>query len=276
MLNLIRADLFRVIKSKSTWVILVIAFLGALGTLALSTYFIEADLTEITTSDHGSGLTITVPEDSPVYGVTSIKELVESFFTGTSGVMFIIIFAVLFTGGNSRSGYNKNIAGIVNHKYKFVLSEALIICLFTALIIILFTGAAIIGGLVFFDNLTFTGFASVLPFLGLQLLLRSGFGLVVAAFTEISRSNLVSLLVWVIYGGGFGITLINLIDGLVNRLGFITKPISGGNYLITGNLMILLPENMADHWVRVVLVAVIISGIALISGTISKEVRDVN
>lgn len=276
MLNLIRADLFRMIKSKSTWVILLIVFLGALGTLALSAYFIEADLAGFATSDQGSGLTITIPEDSPAFSVTSIKELVESFFTDNTGVMFIIVFAVLFTGGNIRTGYNKNIAGVVGHKYKFVLSEALIICLFTALTIILLTCAAIIGGLAFFDNLTFAGLASVLPFLGLQLLLRSGLGLVVAAFTEISRSNLISLLVWVIYSGGFGLTLISLIDGLVNRLGFITRSIAVGNYSLTGNLMILMSENMADHWVRIIIVVAVISGIALISGTISKEVRDMN
>lgn len=276
MLNLIRADLFRMIKSKSTWVILLIVFLGALGTLALSAYFIEADLAGFATADQGSGLTITIPEDSPAFSVTSIKELVESFFTDNTGVMFIIVFTVLFTGGNIRTGYNKNIAGVVGHKYKFVLSEALIICLFTALTIILLTCAAIIGGLAFFDNLTFTGLASVLPFLGLQLLLRSGLGLVVAAFTEISRSNLISLLVWVIYSGGFGLTLISLIDGLVNRRGFITRSIAVGNYSLTGNLMILMSENMADHWVRIIIVVAVISGIALISGTISKEVRDMN
>ncbi len=275
MLNLLRADLFRMMKNKNTWVIIGIAVIFTFASLALMSYFINTDQTGLGTADHGSGLTIEIPEGSPMLDATSLGGLVESLFAGNTVVVMIIIFAVLFAGGNIRSGYIKSIAGVGGHKYKFLLSEGVIVCLFTAVLIILLTGAAVIGGLVFFDNLGFAGFSRVLPYLGLQFIMLSGLGLVVIAFTEISRSNLVSLLVWIIYTGGFGLSIIGLIEGLINRLSFISEPITLGNYLIFGNLMVLTPENMGEHWLRIICVTLVISVVAMIFGAISKEIRDV-
>lgn len=272
MLNIIRGEFFRMMKSKSTWVILIIAILISFMTLSFIGY-VPLRTSQSPTEQPDSGISISVNEDADL-NITTMEGLLGGLFSGTTYSIFIIVFAVLFSGGHNKTGYIKNIQGIVGKKYKFLLLKGLMVCIFTAVFIILITVAASISGVLFFDNISFD-FSSAWSYLGIQFVLLSGLGIIVSFFTEVVRSNLAALLVWIIYSTGFGVTFVNLVDGVLYRLEIVSETFSIHKYLILGNLWRLAPTDIPDYWLRLILVPLIICGIGFVLSAIIIEKQDV-
>ncbi|WP_440896550.1 hypothetical protein ACS127_00660 [Amphibacillus sp. Q70] len=276
MLNIIRADFFRMTKSKSTWIILITALAITIGLVAMLVYLTGVDTSQMSEVQQGdTGFNVTVNESLSDFNFTTIEGLLEFLFSSNIMVLFIIIFSVFLAGGHNKTGYIKNMTGIVGKKYKLLLSESLIICFFTAVIVILITVAASMSGILFFEDFSFNDFSSALPYLGIQFILMSGLGLVVAFFTEVVRSNLASLVVWIMYGLGLATMFFPLIDKWVNKLDIVKGTFSIREYLILGNIEMLTSADVTENWLSILMVPLIISTIGFMLSAVIIEKQDV-
>ena len=121
MLNLIKMDFYRMLKSKSQYILW--ALLAAMLILTTATMREEYKDPEasaknwdtvqesVEDSAENLGMYVTVPTE-PGQKAT----LYDMFYANTQGkveAVFVVIFAVLFATADIRSGYIKNIGGTV-------------------------------------------------------------------------------------------------------------------------------------------------------------------
>ena len=163
MFNTIRMDIYRLIHSKSSYVILVLIIaVGILSTgmTALVSNMIDeakseaqtdvqvelvsesdselyaAEPTDEANADEDStGLSFSVskPDDSIIdTSEMTIASAITDEFSGLDVALFLVIFAVLFATADINSGYIKSIGGQVKSRGLLIISKIVTLAIYTA------------------------------------------------------------------------------------------------------------------------------------------------
>lgn len=287
MLKLIRGDFFRLFKQKSTWIILLINILFVVMFMfitsqiyAYSNSFSEQTVDfgedgEVTWEDEGAqedGISVDRPETDAEMAAVDVVELA---LNGTTNLVFLIVFTVLFAGGHNRTGYIKNMSQITSRRYRTVLSESFIAAIYAAALIVTSTLAAIISAQLFIGPIAFDSFSDALPYIGLNYLILIAFGVIVTAFTEFTRSNLVSLLVSILYATGFGSLFYSLITALLKYLDLVNDSFNLIEYSLLGKLSQLSVSTVDELSRSIVITAILFSLLAFVLASIAVKRQDV-
>ena len=137
------------------------------------------------------GMTVTMPTE-PGKPVT----VFDVFFSNAQGrfyALFLIIFAVMFSTADIKSGYIKNIGGQVPRRGVLVVSKAVALALFTVITlagIFLFQAAA---NMVVFKSVVWGDWKVIIPYFLTQLVLNYAFVLICVAMAVIIKNNVVSM-----------------------------------------------------------------------------------
>lgn len=270
MLNIIKMDLYRMLKTKSMYVIWIVlaAILLITTSLCKTDYELltekdamkQEQVTEPTEDNINVGMMVTLPTE-PGEKVT----VYDIFFANSQGKLYallLVIFTVLFSTADISSGYIKNIGGQVRNRGTLILSRAIALAVFTVLTMagaFLFQAAA--NG-IFFGELEWGNTKAILSYFVTELALHYALVLICMAIAIILKNNVISMVIAVCLTMNVMTIVYGVINGAIQKIGIQNFQIY--KYTITGKLS-LLPMNpsgnecLAAFGVAIVFIVMMIS-----------------
>lgn len=270
MLNIIKMDLYRMLKTKSMYVIWIVLAVILLITTSLCKTDYELltekdamkqeQVTEPTVDNINVGMMVTLPTE-PGEKVT----VYDIFFANSQGKLYallLVIFTVLFSTADISSGYIKNIGGQVRNRGTLILSRAIALAVFTVLTMagaFLFQAAA--NGIVF-GELEWGNTKAILSYFVTELALHYALVLICMAIAIILKNNVISMVIAVCLTMNVMTIVYGVINSAIQKIGIQNFQIY--KYTITGKLS-LLPMNpsgnecLAAFGVAIVFIVMMIS-----------------
>ena len=270
MLNIIKMDLYRMLKTKSMYVIWIVlaAILLITTSLCKTDYELltekdamkQEQVTEPAVDNINVGMMVTLPTE-PGEKVT----VYDIFFANSQGKLYallLVIFTVLFSTADISSGYIKNIGGQVRNRGTLILSRAIALAVFTVLTMagaFLFQAAA--NGIVF-GELEWGNTKAILSYFVTELALHYALVLICMAIAIILKNNVISMVIAVCLSMNVMTIVYGVINSAIQKIGIQNFQIY--KYTITGKLS-LLPMNpsgnecLAAFGVAIVFIVMMIS-----------------
>lgn len=257
MFNAIRMDVYRLFKTKSTYIILVIMIaLSVMGTglMSVMTEMTEAEGQQVQTEQMSdnvgyagdddqlyedtegaqSQVSVSVSESDPDENDNSVLSFVMSDISGLQAGLFIIIFTVLFSMADINSGFIKSIGGQVKGRGVLIVSKMVAIAIFTAIVIIADFLTQLIAVNIFFDDAVVGSASEIVRLLSSQFVLNFALAVLMMAIAMIIKNNVVSMIIGVCMCTGIFELIFMGINYLMDKIGFNDFDIN--NILITGKI----------------------------------------
>lgn len=257
MFNAIRMDVYRLFKTKSTYIILVIMIaMSVMGTglMSVMTEMTGAESQQVQTeqmSDNAdyageddqfnedtegaqSQLSVSVSEVDPDENDNSVLSFAMSDISGLQAGLFIIIFTVLFSMADINSGFIKSIGGQVKGRGVLIVSKIAAIAIFTAIVIIADFLTELIAVNIFFDDAVVGSASEIVRLLSSQFVLNFALAVLMMAIAIIIKNNVVSMIIGVCMCSGIFELIFMGINYLMDKIGFSDFDIN--NILITGKI----------------------------------------
>ncbi|MBD8926773.1 MAG: ABC transporter permease [[Eubacterium] rectale] len=257
MFNAIRMDVYRLFKTKSTYIILVIMIaLSVMGTGLMSVmtemtgaesqqvqteqmsdnadYAGEDDQFNEDTEEAQSQFSVSVSESDPDENDNSVLSFAMSDISGLQAGLFIIIFTVLFSMADINSGFIKSIGGQVKGRGVLIVSKIAAIAIFTAIVIIADFLTQLIAVNIFFDDVVVGSASEIVRLLSSQFVLNFALAVLMMAIAIIIKNNVVSMIIGVCMCSGIFELIFMGINYLMDKIGFSNFDIN--NILITGKI----------------------------------------
>lgn len=257
MFNAIRMDVYRLFKTKSTYIILVIMIaLSVMGTglMSVMTEMTGAEGQQVQTeqmSDNAdyagdddqlyedtegaqSQFSVSVSESDPDENDNSVLSFAMSDISGLQAGLFIIIFTVLFSMADINSGFIKSIGGQVKGRGVLIVSKMVAIAIFTAIVIIADFLTQLIAVNIFFDDAVVGSASEIVRLLSSQFVLNFALAVFMMAIAMIIKNNVVSMIIGVCMCSGIFELIFMGINYLMDKIGFNDFDIN--NILITGKI----------------------------------------
>lgn len=257
MFNAIRMDVYRLFKTKSTYIILVIMIaLSVMGTGLMSVmtemtgaesqqvqteqmsdnadYAGEDDQFNEDTEEAQSQFSVSVSESDPDENDNSVLSFAMSDIAGLQAGLFIIIFTVLFSMADINSGFIKSIGGQVKGRGVLIVSKMVAIAIFTAIVIIADFLTQLIAVNIFFDDAVVGSASEIVRLLSSQFVLNFALAVLMMAIAIIIKNNVVSMIIGVCMCSGIFELIFMGINYLMDKIGFDDFDIN--NILITGKI----------------------------------------
>ena len=270
MLNIIKMDLYRMLKTKSMYVIWIVlaAILLITTSLCKTDYELltekdamkQEQVTEPTVDNINVGMMVTLPTE-PGEKVT----VFDIFFANSQGkfyALFLVIFAVLFSTADISSGYIKNIGGQVGNRGSLIFSRSIALSVFSVLTMtgaFLFQAAA---NCIVFGELEWGNTKAILSYFVTELALHYALVLICMAIAIILKNNVISMVIAVCLSMNVMTIVYGVINSAIQKIGIQNFQIY--KYTITGKLS-LLPMNpsgnecLAAFGVAIVFIVMMIS-----------------
>lgn len=257
MFNAIRMDVYRLFKTKSTYIILVIMIaLSVMGTglMSVMTEMTGAERQQVQTeqmsdnADYAGGddqfnedtegaqsqLSVSVSEIDPDENDNSVLSFAMSDISGLQAGLFIIIFTVLFSMADINSGFIKSIGDQVKGRGVLIVSKIAAIAIFTAIVIIADFLTELIAVNIFFDDAVVGSASEIVRLLSSQFVLNFALAVLMMAIAIIIKNNVVSMIIGVCMCSGIFELIFMGINYLMDKIGFSDFDIN--NILITGKI----------------------------------------
>ena len=244
MFNLLKADIYRLFKTKSYYIVGIL--LGLFITMVM----------------YSLG-------EMPEHGVNPSNlqfiDLVYNSFMGTFIIMIIGIEGAVYICTDYSSGYIKNIASSVNRKSSIAISKFIAYAIGVALYMVFILIVAYIFGNVFIGNVVIGDIGKIASYLGMVYFLMLVMMGVVVLSSSLFRNNAASIttLVLVILVSGFLYTSLNQFLG-IDLTEF--SPII--------NYQMLTPDN-TNTWLTTILSGLGFLGVYLVGSAILMEKKDI-
>ena len=253
MLNMIKMETYRMLHTRSAYVILIVLTGCVLFTNIMSRDEYRADtrkaaeasvdMVQVSPSSPDEsgeetpnlGMTVTLPT-TPGEQVT-VFDLFAANIQGRFIALFIAIFTILFSGADMSSGYVKNTAGQVRSRAALVAAKAVAVMVYTVFTILFFVAIEAISDALLFGALAWGDPGEFLPYLGAQTALHCAFMVVLCALTVIIRSSVLSMVLGVLLCQNLAIILYGGAETLLRRMGAGDVDII--SHTITGKIAML-------------------------------------
>ena len=270
MLNIIKMDLYRMLKTKSMYVIWIVlaAILLITTSLCKTDYELSTEkdamkqeqVTEPTVDNINVGMMVTLPTE-PGEKVT----VYDIFFANSQGKLYallLVIFTVLFSTADISSGYIKNIGGQVGNRGSLIFSRSIALSVFSVLTMtgaFLFQAAA---NCIVFGELEWGNTKAILSYFVAELALHYALVLICMAIAIILKNNVISMVIAVCLTMNVMTIVYGVVNSVIQKIGIQNFQIY--KYTITGKLS-LLPMNpsgnecLAAFGVAIVFIVMMIS-----------------
>ncbi|MBO7631599.1 MAG: hypothetical protein J6S78_04645, partial [Lachnospiraceae bacterium] len=202
MLNMFRMELYRMVRMKSFWVILIIVGVMNVLTVSLNDAMkadpeiqqaLEAAESEKDDSVTNIGMSITMERNED--GSYGFLEIITSAAKGMLCVLFIGIFTVIFATADFNTGYIKNYGGAVRHRWHMVAAKATAVLAYTVLFFALFIFSSVLGVYIGGHKLVLDPAGKIVEVLCVQGLLHVVFGWIIMSICLVIRNNLISMII---------------------------------------------------------------------------------
>lgn len=301
MYNLTKMELFRLFKSKSTWIIAVIS----VAMLLMTVIFTAADLQMMKENGYGTNSAaqinnseeseekiteqgVTVDEDGVqmnmgIYFDTNYDwidkdvNIAEYLITTLrSGVvlLFLTFFTAMFVNGENKHGFVKNIAGRMSFRGNLFLSKLPAIFMFEAVLFAVNYVFCILFVKMIIGNIDLSISKTAVKALLLQLILHFAFSCVVAMAAAVTRSTAFSATMGTVFCTGVGSLLWIFINMLIEKWN-IAKDFIINDYTLVYNIQKVGLNFDFKNTLRIVIVAVMFIAVSSIVSVLTINKRDI-
>lgn len=280
MFNMLKMDLYRMVKTKSAYVILLIMILVTLATTYLEKQLLEEwdkmseqerQMQEVEEESVNIGMSVSIPteEGAKVTVYDAFYANVQAKALG----LFLVIFAVIFATADTNSGYIKNIGGQVRHRGGLVLSKAFAILVYTIVFMGVFILIQAASNRIFLGYLEWGDKKTFLSYLGAAILLNFALEMICMTIAVLLRNNIFSMIIAICLCMNLMVILYNVIDSALAKAG--VKDFQILKYTVTGRLA-LLPLNPSGQQIMgAVTVALVFMVVTILLSSVFFEKRDI-
>ena len=203
MLNMIKMDLYRMVRTKSmyvVWIVMAAAifFSTSMSKLDIDTMNKEAEQQQtesiaetVKPETINMGMSVFLPTQ-PGEKVT-VFDQVYANLQAKFVALFLVIFTVLFSSADIGSGYIKNIGGQVRSRRNLIFSKASVLFVYTTVTMLLYFIIQIIAQQMYFGYLEWGNGSELLRYFGIQILLHYALVLISMAIAVVLNSNVFSM-----------------------------------------------------------------------------------
>lgn len=247
MFNVLKMDLYRMAKSKATWIILLASMLMMFVSIFMTSqdidYYNSNPIALENLQENGGEINwgIYIGSVNPKWcngNEISLMDLVAVNIKSKLLLMFLVVFITYFVGSEGRNGFIKNIAGQVRNRSSLILGKFIAIGIFTIVMIVAAVFSTMLGSLIFFGYVNFVGIKQGLIFLVVQILLHIGYGMFILLLFNVTRSSIATMLSGILIAAGIlqvvDAILFSIFKGLDSIEGFSVM-----KYLTSGNVGVL-------------------------------------
>lgn len=231
MLNVIKMDFFRLIKSKYAYcILLVLAGLFIFGTILDSSGDKKNVMEE---EQHGISLYAENYNDSYKTIAATKYEYLTSSFSGSNIIpMAIIIFVGLFSGTYYKNRFEKNIIGMIRKREYLVISNLILCAIYCFIIMAMTLVVSLLGYLLFYADFVSIPAGILSDFLRYLLtyyILMISISAAMSCFVQLIKNQVTAVIIGLIYGSGI---IYDMIDFTGKSL--ISQSFSIKNYVPLG------------------------------------------
>lgn len=280
MIKVIKMDLFRMSKSKYTYIVLIAAMLMMFASVFMTQqdimYYQQTPSALETLQETGAEVNwgIYIGQVAPEWCTGEqipFPDLVAMNIQSKILLMFLVAFIVLFAGNEIRTGFIKNIIGQTKHRWELIIAKLLSIAIFTAILLIAAILAIMAGSSIFFGYVFIREIGTFLGFLTIQFLLHTAYGSVILLFVYLFQNVVASLLTGILLAAG----LLQVVDAFLMNIIPPLKEIANFsimNYLSSGNVGIVSMTSGSALYLKAAIIAIVTFAImGSISGIIMQK-----
>lgn len=226
MLKVIKMDLYRLLKSRIGWILLILLFAAT----AVSMHTQHSDYEFLRSTPQYAEV---YQDRFPLVQMKSGIEGVDTYYLfshlmqvdiGYAASFLIVLFSVLFAGAENSSGFIKNIAGQPSIRHRTVLSKCLTVAVFCALALTVVGFAVLLGEQIFFGYICLSMYSipDMLLFGLTQFLLHSALGIVAVCLSQVIKNQAISTAVGAMLSIGAARLLTDQLDDFfqISRFSF--------------------------------------------------------
>lgn len=277
MINVIKMDLYRMVKNKATWLI----FLASMLMMFASIFMTSQDLAYYNSNptalqdlqangdEVNWGIYIGSVKPEGCTGTeVPLMELVAVNVKSKLLLMFLVVFVTYFAGSEGRNGFLKNIAGQVTHKGIFVFSKSVVISIFAVMMIAGAVLATMLGSVAFLGYINIANIGQGCVFLIVQILLHIAYGMFVLFLFNVTESSVATMLAGILIAAG----ILQIVDAILVYVFSKLQAISDFsimNYLTSGNVGLLSLDSTSGLYIRASIIAV---GAIVLMNTLSSVI----
>lgn len=227
MLNIIKMDLYRMFRTKSLYVIWLIATIVTVGT----TYLLKVESTaEKFESATQQEIETAYEEGTPSLGIRVMiptspdgKMTIQDVFYGNTQskfyALFLVIFTVIFVMADINSGYIKNIGGQVKNRGALIIAKAVSLLVYTIVTMSAMVIIQIISNKLSLGYLEFGNMKNFLMYFGIQTLLHYALLIICMAVAIMLKSNVASMVIAIFLCMDMMVILYSAIDKIISKMG---------------------------------------------------------
>lgn len=284
MLNIIKMNFYRMVRTKSTWNILIILF--AFSVLVTFMNFWEAKDPKIQEAKNKQEAQAEQQEDNVTIGIQMnplgdsregqqepylLERVCADLSTGIIP-LFIAIFAVLFLHGEEKHGFIKNLIGKTKTRWSLYVAKNIVVFAFSGLSLLVYSLGVIISGLFFFPEAAF-GFpmlGKTLIYMLVMWMLHGAFGCAAGCLITMTRSTAASITISMFVAMGVIVNLSYYVNKFLPWL-----KINLMQYQLVSNIQGILYNSPAKALLFAAAVAVVYLVLYNVIGSVWTEKRDV-
>jgi len=282
MFNLIKMDLYRMLHTGSTWILIAI-----IGLFAIFSFYMgvvdqrlmeetgETDQNLVIKGEDEEGMQFGIMVNTPYHEDGSEAAYLEYVCADLqSGILlvFISIFAVVYVNAEEKSKFAKNIAGQFPNRFWMYLSKNIAVALFVLIAMAVYMVMQMFGFLIWRGGAPF-GIAlagQALRYGVIQWLLMSAFAAGLILITALIKSTAIGITVGIMASCGFS----QIFIGFYYKL-FQNAKIHVEEYLIANNIKSIVYNSDMDKLWHAVLVGIVFLAVYNVIGSVVIQKRDV-
>ncbi len=264
-MNLIRMNLYRFIKTKTVYVILIItALLAGFLIMDQSSEKPQALNQEIMQQQNidahdTAGMTIGLKI------ITSASMMTVEFVGSGMILMFIAIFVSLFSNAERAGGFLKNLNACSKSKEQIFLAKVVPIMIFVFMNLCIIPLVSVASGLQG-DDIFSKEFVS---YMAIQWLIHTAYGIFILTLMEITRSLVTGILVGIFTGMGVGVLIVQFVENAFHGSGIISE------HMLAAMARMIVPDNIVSLMVPALMTGGISLIMYLVIGSLMFKIRDI-
>ena len=283
MLNMIKMDLYRMVRTKSmyvVWIVMAAAifFSTSMSKLDIDTMNKEAEQQQtesiaetVKPETINMGMSVFLPTQ-PGEKVT-VFDQVYANLQAKFVALFLVIFTVLFSSADIGSGYIKNIGGQVQKRGALIFSRSIALAVFMALTM---TGAFIlqaVANYIVFEDLEWGDPKAACSYFLTELVLHYALVLICMAIAIVLKNNVISMVIAICLTMNIMSIVYGLINSAVRKMGIQNFQIY--KYTITGKLSLLPMNPSGNECLAAFGVAIVFAVIMIAASSAVFQKRDI-
>ena len=268
MLNLIKMDLYRLFRTKSFKIGLMIS--AALSFLFVAVLAIISNIIPLFPEETQMAMSML-----PFADWRNNVNLYELIMSATL-ILSLMVSAVLasnFISDEQANGYVKNIAGQLKDKGMMNVSKFVALAVMSLSVMLAYVLGATVSGLIFLNSaISYDGFGQFLAVFGTKYLIYLSVNAIILFLCTLTKSKSVSIAFGVLFGSGATIVAYNLISTFALFVLKVDFPIA--SYVPDGLIFGLTMDAPAAALLKAVIVGVVYIGLFMTFSIMIMRKRD--